>query len=87
MCYKVIMPSITLTVRTEKEVRDRLDQTAGALGRNRNWCMNEAFEQYLDLHQWQVEHIRKGMASGKTYSTEEVTEHFKKREEQRKSGK
>ncbi len=82
------MPSITLTLRTEEEVRDKLDQTAEALGRNRNWCMNEAIQQYLDLHQWQTDHIRKGIAAsdaGRTFSTEEVILHIEGREAQRKA--
>lgn len=67
--------SVTISFRTEEQLRDDLDRVAGSLDRNRNWLINQALSRYLELHEWQVEQIRKGMAdsdAGRTYSTAEV---------------
>jgi predicted transcriptional regulator len=81
------MPTISLSFRTEESKRKRLDQIAERLDRNRNWLINEAIENYLELYEWQIEHIeqsiRRSDAGGRTYSTDEVRAHFAKREAQR----
>lgn len=67
--------SVTISFRTEEQLRDDLDRVAGSLDRNRNWLINQALSRYLELHEWQVEQIRKGMAdsdAGRTYSTAEL---------------
>lgn len=38
-----------------------LDAVASALDRDRSQVLNEAIEAYLDLHQWQAQHIREGL--------------------------
>ena len=37
---------------------DALDALAKALDRDRTYLLNEAVESYLDLQQWQLEHIK-----------------------------
>jgi predicted transcriptional regulator len=72
--YNVFM-SVTISFRTGEDVRSDIDRLADSLDRNRNWLINEAIARYLELHRWQVEQIRKGMAdsdAGRTYSTAEV---------------
>lgn len=67
--------SITLTIRTDEQTRDQLDRIAAALNRNRNWVINDALENYIELHRWQLEHIEKGVVAaeaGRMLSTEEV---------------
>jgi len=69
------VPKETLTVRIETETREALDAIAEALDRDRSHVVNEALAAYIDIHQWQVEHIRKGLReadSGKFVSRSEV---------------
>lgn len=73
--------SITLSVRTEESVVSDLDRLAEALDRNRNWLVNEAIGQYLDLHRWQLEQIEKGLAdaeAGRTVTTDDVLKRIAK---------
>ena len=69
--------SIALSFRTEEATKQQLDACAEALGRNRNWVINDAVESYLEEQRWQSERIQKARASTKTYSTEEVRAHLK----------
>jgi len=41
--------------------RKRLDHIAKAFGKNLSAVINEALDQYIDLHEWQMSHIRKGV--------------------------
>ena len=69
------MPKETLTVRVETETREALDAIAEALDRDRSHVVNEALAAYVDVHQWQVEHIRQGLReadSGKFVSASNV---------------
>ena len=50
-----------MTVRVGKETRDALDAIATALDRDRSYVVNEALASYIETHQWQVEHIRRGL--------------------------
>ena len=84
--------SVALSFRTEESIREQLDKIADALDRNRNWVINEAIENYLDLYSWQLEHIEEGIRdtrAGRTHTPEEVRDHFKKRyvDSKRKSKK
>jgi predicted transcriptional regulator len=71
--------SITLTVRTDEAKRKKLDKIAATADRNRNWVINEAIDNYLELHEWQMQEIEEGMtdiAAGRTHTSEEVRSHF-----------
>lgn len=73
--------SITLSLRTEEEVVSNLDRLAEALDRNRNWIINEAITQFIDLHAWQLEQIKKGVAdsdAGRTISTDQLLDRIGK---------
>ena len=87
MRYIVFMSTTPLSFRTDIENVARLDAIAEAFSRNRNWVINEAIEAYLELHQWQVEHIKKGIAATDTLSTDEVRSQMMKHDARRKSGK
>jgi predicted transcriptional regulator len=58
MCY---MPSETLTVRIDPEMKKQLDAIAASQDRDRAYVVREALTAYLELHQWQVKHIEKGV--------------------------
>jgi predicted transcriptional regulator len=55
------MPRETLTVRVESGTRKALEGIAAALDRDRSYVVNEALKAYLDVHQWQIDHIRQGL--------------------------
>lgn len=51
-----------MTVRIDSETREALDLIAAALDRDRSYVVNEALEDYIDTHRWQIEHIRRGLS-------------------------
>ena len=55
------MPKDTMTVRVEARTRKALDGIAAALDRDRSYIVNQAIEAYVDVHKWQIEHIRQGL--------------------------
>jgi predicted transcriptional regulator len=75
------MPAtINITFRTEPEKRDELDQLAKSLDRDRSYLLNQAVEQYLELHRWQIEQVEKGIADikvGRFKSLDEVRAKFR----------
>ena len=40
--------SVTSSFRISEETRDRLEETAGYLGKGKNWIITRALEEYLD---------------------------------------
>ena len=55
------MEKQTVTFRLDTEKVVALDDLAKALDRDRTYLLNEAVEAYLDVQQWQLEHIRAGI--------------------------
>jgi predicted transcriptional regulator len=49
----------------EANKRARLDQIAAMFGTNLSAVINEALDQYIDLHAWQLKHIQEGVAEAK----------------------
>ena len=49
------------TIRISEDKQKQLDRLAKSMDRSRNWVVNQAIEQYLDLQAWQVEAIQKGI--------------------------
>jgi len=47
----------TITFRTDIETRDRLDKVAESMDRDRSYILNQAIQTYLEIYNWQVEHI------------------------------
>ena len=67
--------STSITFRTEESRRDRLDEIAESLDRNRNWVINHAIENYLEQYDWELKQIDEGIAdfeAGRTVSAEEA---------------
>lgn len=50
-----------MTVRIDDPTRDALDGIATALDRDRSYVVNQALATYVDMHRWQIEHIRRGL--------------------------
>ena len=52
------MDKQTISFRLDSDKVDALDVLAKALDRDRTYLLNEAVEAYLDVQQWQLEHIK-----------------------------
>jgi predicted transcriptional regulator len=50
---------------TEASKRARLDQIAAVFGTNLSAVINEALDQYIELHEWQLKHIQEGVEAAK----------------------
>jgi predicted transcriptional regulator len=55
------MTKATMTVRIDPKTKESLDAIAETLDRDRSYVVNEALEDYIQTHRWQVQHIRQGM--------------------------
>ena len=51
----------TISFRLDPKKREALDALARAQDRDRTYVLNEAIDAYLDVHQWQIEHIQEGI--------------------------
>jgi predicted transcriptional regulator len=55
------MAKDTVTVRVEQGLRESLDAIAEATNLDRSGVINEALIAYVEIYQWQVDHIREGL--------------------------
>ncbi|HLF98146.1 MAG TPA: CopG family ribbon-helix-helix protein [Methylococcaceae bacterium] len=55
------MTTEAFTVRADPDTMQRLDKLASRLDRSRNYLVNQALKEYLDLHAWQIEKIQEGI--------------------------
>ena len=51
----------TISFRVTTEKKEALDAIARTQDRDRTYVLNEAIDAYLDVHQWQIEHIQEGI--------------------------
>ena len=63
------MTTEAFTVRAEADIVQRLDHLATRLDRSRNYLVNQAIKEYLDLHAWQIEKIQEGIEAAKRGQT------------------
>lgn len=71
----------TITFRAGSEKIEALDNLAASQDRPRSYLINEAINNYLDLHAYQDELVRKGLddvRAGRTVSHEEVVKRLRK---------
>lgn len=63
---------------TEAKKRARLDQIAAVFGTNLSAVINDALDQYIDLHEWQLKHIQTGVEEAKQgdFATDEEADAF-----------
>ena len=57
------MATEAFTVRAESNIVHQLDHIAGSLDRSRNYLVNQAIQEYLETHSWQIEKITQGIES------------------------
>lgn len=55
------MKKDVITFRLDSEKKKALDAIAATMDRDRAYVLNEAVEEFIELHQWQLSHIQKGI--------------------------
>jgi len=55
------MAKEVMTVRIERETKHAMDTIAAMLDRDRSYVVKEALAAYVETHQWQIEHIQRGL--------------------------
>ena len=67
------MTKETISFRIDREKKIALDGIADEIDRDRSYVINEAVDAYLEVRQWQLEHIREGLrqAQAGEFATEE----------------
>jgi predicted transcriptional regulator len=73
------MSKENITFRIESDKKLALEAIAKGINRDRSYVLNEAIDAYLEMHQWQIEEIHKGIAeadAGDFASEEEVMATF-----------
>lgn len=56
------MSKENITFQIDKDKKAALDAIAARINRDRNYVINEALAAYLEIYQWQIEEIQKGIA-------------------------
>ncbi len=78
---RISKPSARISFITYIGKCEKLDQIADAFDTNLRSCINDALDQYIDIHEWQLEHIEKGVKAAKKgdfVSDKQASEFFKK---------
>lgn len=66
------MDKQTVSFRLDADKVDALDSLAKALDRDRTYLLNEAVDAYLEVQQWQIEHIQSALRQA---DEEELMDH------------
>ncbi|MBD1930341.1 MULTISPECIES: CopG family ribbon-helix-helix protein [Cyanophyceae] len=75
------MSKETITFRLDTEKKIALDEIASGIERDRSFVLNQAIDAYLEVHSWQLDHIKEGLRqadAGEFASDEEVAAAFAK---------
>ena len=78
------MGTEAFSVRTDSKKVKQLDQLAKQMDRSRNYLVNQAIDQLLELHNWQIERVKEGMKAadvGRFASDAEMKRIFSKYED------
>lgn len=74
-------PTSTMTVDVPASVKERLEELARTTSRPEASLVSDAISSYVEVQEWQIEEIRKGLEeadSGEFAADEEVVELFSK---------
>jgi predicted transcriptional regulator len=55
------MKQANISFRADASKIKTLDAVAATLDRDRSYVLNEAISAYLELYQWQMDHIQEGL--------------------------
>ena len=75
------MGTEAFSVRTDAEKVQQLDRLAKQMDRSRNYIVNQAIDQLLELHAWQDERVKEGIRAadqGKFASDTQMEQIFDK---------
>ena len=73
------MTSATMTVRLDEKIKVRLGKLAGLTKRSKSFLAAEAISKYLEMQEWQLKEIKKGIAeadSGQLVDHSIVAKHW-----------
>ena len=79
-----MQPTTLVTVRIKPDVADRLEKLAESMDRSKSYLAAEAIEEYVAIHEWQIQAIKKGILAadrGETVSLEKIKKQWEKRVE------
>lgn len=64
--------SITITIRVDESVKERLEKLAVATHRSKSFLAAEAVKDFLDLNEWQVDEISRSIdeANGEDFASD-----------------
>lgn len=51
----------TITFRLDAQMKKALDAIAASIDRDRSYVLKQAVSNYLEIHRWQVAHIKEGL--------------------------
>jgi predicted transcriptional regulator len=78
------MSKEAFTIRTDSKKVEQLDELADKMDRSRNYLVNQAIDQLLEVHAWQIERTREGIKAadeGRFVSDTEMNRIFNKHED------
>jgi len=77
-----MMHSSTLTVRLDDKLKQKLEKLAHSTHRSKSFLAADAIQQYLQINEWQISEIKKGLVeadSGELVDHEQVIKKWSKR--------
>ena len=75
------MGNEAFTVRSDSKKVKQLDKLASEMDRSRNYLVNQAIDQLLEIHAWQIERTKQGIKAadeGRFASDTEMEQIFNK---------
>jgi predicted transcriptional regulator len=75
------MDTEAFTIRSDSKKVEQLDKLARQMDRSRNYLVNQAIDQLLEIHAWQIERTKEGIKAadeGRFVSDSEMEQIFKK---------
>jgi len=75
------MGTEAFTVRSDSKKVKQLDKLASEMDRSRNYLVNQAIDQLLEIHAWQIERTKQGIKAadeGRFASDNEMEQIFNK---------
>lgn len=78
------MSKEAFTIRADSKKVKQLDELASKMDRSRNYLVNQAIDQLLEVHAWQIKRIRGGIKAadeGRFASDTEMNRIFNKYED------
>ncbi len=79
--------STILTLRVDEKLKKKLDKLAKSTQRSRSFLAAEAIREYVELNEWQIEEIKKGIreADAGNFATDEEVAAMRKKWKRRAS--